>query len=224
MWKIFSEVDGSKINPWTSCKALPGGPAPTLGSAVLSLGEIHRWDHPATSQLWVPGALSLGVCQGWTTWDNAHTLPLGCTGGKSRNTSKKNRLPSLDSGGTRIVGSTAKVPAVLLAPGLGDAGPVLPTAVGLQVKGSMFLYFCLPARAAALTHPSAVSSIALSPCLHAVWLQCCLGFHALLLNSKNSEGFLLRQQSAQSATRKPPSKSHPKQQKRIQSAQSRFSC
>ena len=195
-----------------------------LGNAVLSLGEIHRQDSPATSQLWMPGALpGLCVCaelppmacRGRTRWNCPHTLPLECTGGKSRNISKKRSTVHSTGSmvwtaeGPALLAALQKVAAVLLAPRLGDAGPVLTTAVRSQVKGGMFLYFCLPSQMSALTHPECgqqdhsltVSARYVTPLL--------LGFHTLLLYSKNSEGFLLRQQSVQSTTRKPPSKSHP---------------
>lgn len=180
-------------------------------------------------------ARSLCVCRAatrWrassrTRWGHPHTLSAGSTGGKSRNTIKRRSTvhstgsPVWTVEGPGLLAALQKVPAVLLAPKLGGVGPVLPTAVGLQVKGGMFLYFCLPSQMSALTHPECNQQDHLSPCLHTMWLQCCPGLHALLLYSKNSEGFLLRQQSVQSTTRKPPSKSHPQQQKRTQDAQNK---
>lgn len=155
-------------NPWMSCKGLPVGPGPTLGNGIiLSLGEIHRWGFQLrlSCGCWEPCQLPMCVCRAATRWRAGgrtwwDTLSLGCTGGKSRNTRKKRRSMVHSTGssvwtveGPGLLAALQKVPAVLLAPRLGYAGPVLTTAVGSQIKGRMFLYFCLPSQMSALTHP-----------------------------------------------------------------------
>lgn len=76
-------------NPWMNCKALPAGRAPALGNAVIVTGEIHRWDCPAMSGLWMPGVLpGLCVCQAATPQPGTEpgrttptAWPLPCTEG-----------------------------------------------------------------------------------------------------------------------------------------------
>lgn len=148
------------MNPWTSCKALPGGPAPTLGKAVLSLGEIHRWDFPATSRLWMPGALpGLWVCAGGLKHVGQSPHPaLGLHWGKIQKHQQKekggasNRLPSLDSGGTRIVGSTAKVTCCAACTWAGGCGACSPHCCGTAGKGR-HVPVSLPARSDGCSHP-----------------------------------------------------------------------
>lgn len=151
-----------------SCKAFPAGPAPTQGNAILSLGGIHRWGSSAM----MPGALPRPYscraatkrhARGRTRWDHPHTLPSGCAGEKSRNTGKRekhgafNRLPSPDSGGTRIVGSTAKSTCRAACTQAGRCRACSHHCCGMASKGQHVPVF-LSALSDVHSHPSQVRS------------------------------------------------------------------
>lgn len=202
-------------NPWMNCQALPAGIAPALGNAVLSLGEVRRWDCPAMSVLWMLGAMpSSCVFQAATPQPGTDQVrpplhpALALHWGKSRNSNKTRKV--VHSTGSLVwtvegAENVQNVPAVLLAPGE-DTCSQFSGCCGITGK-AWHVAVVLPALLGVSSHPARCSqqhpSLSVSACSGT---QCLLHFHALLLYNTNRECFLLRQQSVQSYQKDPKQK------------------